>query len=151
MDVLTILRREHAQVKSLFREFEGIPADSQTSRERLSMKIMDELVAHDNAEERTLYEVLRARARNERERVKVLEAFAEHEVANDQIAKLRFMDVTGDEFTAKFAVLMESVERHVKDEEDNLHAIARELLDEKELDGLGLRFEQAKQSAIIEV
>lgn len=49
MEVLTILRREHAQVKSLFREFEGIPA-----------RVKD--VSHDNAEERTLYEVFRTRA-----------------------------------------------------------------------------------------
>jgi hemerythrin-like domain-containing protein len=151
VDVLTILRREHAQVKSLFREFEGLPPESKTSRERVSMKITDELVAHDNAEEHTLYDVLRRRARNSEERLKILEAFAEHEVAADQIAKLRGMDVTDDEFTARFKVLMESVEHHVKDEEENLHEIARELLDEKELDDLGRRFEDAKKRAMVEV
>lgn len=151
MDVLTILRREHAQVKSLFREFEGIPPESKSSRERVSMKIMDELVAHDNAEEHTLYGVLRERARNGEERLKILEAFAEHDVAGDQIAKLRMMDVTDEQFTAKFTVLMETVEHHVKDEENHVHAIARELLDEKELDELGRRFQDAKQRAMVEV
>jgi hemerythrin-like domain-containing protein len=150
VDILGLIKRDHNEVKALFKEFEGLGPNAKVSRTKLAKKIMDELVKHDKAEEQTLYSMLKERLSDSDERVKLLEAYTEHEMASALIGKLHAIDDAGDEeFTAKFQVLHEAVAHHIKEEEGNVHKIAREVLEKDELNDLGPKFERAKTSVTV--
>lgn len=148
MDVLAIIKRDHAQVKALFKEFEALSPSAVAARAKLAKKITEELAAHDQAEEATVYGALRERLRgseDREDRIKVLQAFEEHAAADELIHKLRATDPKEDDFIARFAVLRESVEQHIKEEEGHVHKIARATLGPPELEELGSRFQDAKK------
>lgn len=148
-DVLELIRRDHAHVKELLREFDALGVDATVSRAKLGKKIVEELVAHDRAEEATVYGVLRERARERGERIAILQAYAEHEAAEDLVHKLLSTDPKDDDFVAKFAVLRHGVERHIKEEEGRVHPIARSQIPPDELEELGTRFEEAKKQVAV--
>jgi hemerythrin-like domain-containing protein len=50
-----------------------------------------------------------------------------------------------EQWTAKFTVLKEQIERHVKEEEDEMFPKARKVLSEEEAETLGARLEEAKE------
>lgn len=151
MDVLTLIKHDHAQVKALFKEFEALSPSAVAARTRLAKKITEELSAHDQAEEATVYGALRERLQGSEERedrLKVLQAFEEHAAAADLIHKLHATDPKEDDFVARFAVLRESVEQHIKEEEAHVHKIARATLSPADLEDLGSRFQDAKKHAM---
>jgi hemerythrin superfamily protein len=145
VDILGVIKREHNEVKGLFKEYEALGPRAKAMRTKLTQKIMNELVAHDEAEEKTLYTRLKQRARESADRIMVLEAYTEHSMASELISKLQRMDAADEEFIAMFEVLHESIERHIKDEEGHVHKIAKALLEKDELDELALQFEEAKK------
>lgn len=149
MDILGLIKRDHAEVKAMFKEFDGLSPSAKATRGKLGKKIMEELLAHDRAEEETLYSLLRERVRGAEERIKVLEAFEEHGLASDLIGKLEETDAKDEGFIAKMDVLRESVEHHIKDEEGVVHKIARAVLDKEELNELAPRFEEAKKHVAV--
>lgn len=145
MDILALIKKDHAEVKALFKEFEEMSEGAKASRAKLAKKITEELHAHDQAEEATLYGMIRERAREHEERIKVLEGYEEHAMAADMIGKIDQTDPKDETYVAKMDVLREAVEHHIKEEEGQIHKIARKLLSKEELDELGPRFEAAKQ------
>jgi len=145
VDVLTLIKRDHAEVKAMFKEFAGLSNNAKSSRTKLAKKIIEALVAHNRAEEETAYAAVRERVKSADDRIKVLEGYEEHGVANDLIAKIEVTDLKDDNFVARMDVLRESVEHHIKEEESVIHKIARSVLDKEELNELGARFEEAKQ------
>jgi hemerythrin superfamily protein len=145
LNVLTLIKRDHAEVKKLFDEFQGLGERANSSRGKLAKKIMEQLVAHDHAEEQTVYSPTRERVRDFEERTTVLEAFEEHAVASDMIEKLERLDPADETFVAKMDVLIEAVRHHIKEEEGQVHKIVRSVFDAQELEEMGSRFEEAKK------
>jgi len=144
-----MIKTDHNEVKALFKEYESLDADEAIGRHNLATKIMEELVKHDEAEEQTLYATLKERLSDTDDRVKVLEGYEEHAMASDLIKKLKKLPSADEDFTAKFAVLHEAVEHHIKDEEGKIHKVAREVLERDELDQLGSRFQEAKKRVTV--
>jgi hemerythrin-like domain-containing protein len=145
LDILTLIKRDHDDVKALFDEFQGLGERATVSRAKLAKKIMDELKAHDHAEEQTLYTPTRERVRDTEERTKVLEAFEEHAVAADVIQKLEKLDVSDETYVPKMEVLIEAVRHHIKEEEGRVHKIVRQLFEADELKTMAPAFEEAKE------
>lgn len=151
MDVLELIKHDHAQVKALFKEFAALSPSAVAERTRLARKITEELSAHDQAEEATVYGALRERLHGSEERedrLKVLQAFEEHAAAEELIHKLQSTDPKEDEFLARFAVLRESVEQHIQEEEARVHGIAEATLTPADLEDLGGRFQESKKHAL---
>ena len=144
-----MIKTDHNEVKALFKEYESLDADEAIGRHNLATKIMEGLVKHDEAEEQTLYATLKERLSDTDDRVKVLEGYEEHAMASDLIKKLKKLPSADEDFTAKFAVLHEAVEHHIKDEEGKIHKVAREVLERDELDQLGSRFQEAKKRVTV--
>lgn len=146
MDILTLIKRDHDEVKALFKEFEETSDRAKSTRAKLANKIIDMLDVHTRVEEHVFYDPLRERTKGGSEdRTKILEAFEEHGLARDMIGKIEETDAKDETYVAKMDVLREAVEHHIKEEESQVFKVARALLEKEELNEMGTRFAEEKQ------
>jgi hemerythrin superfamily protein len=125
MDLYGLLKEDHEKVKSLFEELEKTGDKAVKKREELFSRLKTELTIHANAEEKFYY----PRLKDEKEsRDTTLEAFEEHKVAKRLLKELEAMPKEGDEWAAKLKVLMENVEHHIKEEENELFPQSKKVL-----------------------
>lgn len=144
MDAIALLKKDHAEVKKLFRHLlDEEPSPAQT--EVLFHKLRRELSIHADIEEQLFYPTLRERNPDLSE--DVLEALEEHHIAKVTLNELEKMSVEDERFCAKLAVLREAVLLHVKEEERSLFPKLRKELEKAELDDMGRMLAQAKRVA----
>ncbi|MBV8223251.1 MAG: hemerythrin domain-containing protein [Candidatus Eremiobacteraeota bacterium] len=147
MDILSVLKEEHRTVAGMLDEVQQCePEDARI--DELASTIESELTAHAALEERLFYPELRDRADEVDERVDVFEAYTEHELVKHLLALLKSGRKRDELFKAELLVLGESVKHHVREEESTIFSMARELLDEDELDELGEKWQRAKQRLV---
>ena len=144
MDILSIIKQEHRTVAAMLDEIKDCQPEDERIDE-LARTIEKELSAHLAVEERLFYSQLRDRVEDEDEQVDMFEAYTEHEVAKHLMELLQSGRKRDEQFKAELLVLGESVKHHVQEEESKVFSIARELMDEDELEDLGERWEKAKQ------
>jgi hemerythrin-like domain-containing protein len=77
----------------------------------------------------------------------VLESYEEHHVADVLVMELSMMKPTDERFTAKTTVLIENVEHHIDEEEQEWFPEVRAGLSRKTLQELGAEMLQAKKKA----
>jgi hemerythrin superfamily protein len=135
MDAITLLKKQHAEVKDLFVQFRkaAAPARQQTIFE----EIADNLAAHCEIEEKLFYPAV---FREDTES-QVKEAVEEHLSAKRVIADLLAMDPSNSQYTAKVKVLSDLIEHHVTEEHEELFPKVRGDLPSKELKELGAQME----------
>lgn len=119
-DAIAILKKDHDTVKELFSQFKK--TDSMSEKKRIATQAIMELRIHATIEEELFYPALRGR--DEVDQDLLNESDEEHHVAKLLIAELIQM-TTEDHFEAKFTVLAENIEHHVKEEENDLFPQAR--------------------------
>jgi hemerythrin superfamily protein len=132
-DAVTLLEKDHAAVEKLFRRFERTRAPAE--RKRLSERIVRELSIHAAIEEQLVYPQLRRRL-DGREAL-VLVALEEHHLAKVALAEIEKVPAADERLAPKMHVLIESVRRHVREEERVLFAEMRRKLSADELGELG--------------
>lgn len=146
MDAIALLKRDHAEVKKLFRHLlDEDPSPAQT--EVLFDKLRRELSIHADIEEQLFYPTLRER--NPDLSDDVLEALEEHHIAKVTLGELGKMSVEDERFIAKLTVLREAVMMHVKDEEKSLFPKLRKMVQKAELEEMARMLAQAKRVAPI--
>ena len=74
----------------------------------------------------------------------MLEALEEHGIVKSLLAQLKKMKPEDETFDAKVTVLIESVEHHAGEEEDEMFPDAEKELGEAKLKELGARIEKRK-------
>lgn len=119
-DAIVILKSDHDKVKQLFNDFKK--AESMDEKKAIATEAITELRIHATIEEELFYPALRGREEVEQDLLD--ESDEEHHVAKLLIAELITM-TTEDHFVAKFTVLAENIEHHVKEEEGELFPQAR--------------------------
>jgi hemerythrin-like domain-containing protein len=144
MDAISLLKRDHAEVKELFEQAESLSERASASRGKLREKIARALDLHTKIEEEIFYPAFRSRAEDSEEREKILEAFEEHAVAKMLLGELESLDPADETFQPKLMVLAEAVRHHIKEEEGKIFKMARRLFDRDELTELGEKLETAK-------
>ncbi len=122
-DAIALLKQDHANVKAMFKEFEGLGDRAFASKKKLADKICLELTRHATAEEEIFYPAIRAASKEAEDLVD--EATVEHASAKDLIAQLGEMDPHDDLFDAKVKVLGEYIEHHVREEEGEIFPLAK--------------------------
>jgi hemerythrin-like domain-containing protein len=147
MDALSLLKKDHQEVKSLFKEVEELGDRATSSRAKLFTKIDEALTLHAKLEEQLFYPELKKRAPNNEEREKVLEAFEEHAIVKTLLGELEELDPKDETYRAKLQVLTESVEHHIKEEESDIFKLARQVLDADELESIGEGMLREKEAA----
>jgi hemerythrin superfamily protein len=125
---------DHQVVASLFEDFE------ETGQAAYIGQIIDQLAAHDDAEQQALYP-LAALVLDDADLLD--QAVAAHAAVKLQIDHLRSLE--GQPFLDEVAVLKQMVEAHVADEEERLLPALQEAATDAQLDELGGRILQAKQ------
>lgn len=137
-DVVDKIEHDHREVEQMFAEFKS------SHDKRLALKICDELDKHTKAEDSAVYPVFDEELSNEHD--KVQEASGEHKEARQLIGRIRNTD---DEthLADLMTQLEQAIQHHVSEEEREMLPKARQELPAEELDELGERFEEAKQSA----
>jgi hemerythrin superfamily protein len=151
VDAITLLKRDHANVKELFAQVDELGDRADASRKKLFRKIDTELTVHSRIEESIFYPAFKQRADESDEVQEVLEAYEEHALVKTLIGELEDLDPKDETYRPKLTVLNELVDHHVKEEEGTLFKMARQLFDKDELNELGDRLSAAKDRELVEV
>lgn len=145
MDALTLLKEDHDTVRSMFEQFRTAAENGDQSKIKdLAGQIFHELEVHTEIEERIFYPAVRDAGGGELDDL-TDESNEEHHVVDLLIAEVRGMSPSDDRFKAKMTVMMENVEHHAKEEEDEMFPKVRELMDESRLQDLGAQLQEEKQ------
>ena len=111
-DAVNMLKEDHEKVKDLFKQFEKAQS---AKKEQLADQIDLELRVHSMIEEEILYPALR-----DIDKEIVAESFEEHGVIEQLLDELATLDLSEDQFEAKFKVMQENVEHHIEEEEGQM-------------------------------
>jgi len=148
MDVISLLKKDHAEVRALFKEADGLSDKAIAAREKLFAQIAPALKAHAEAEETLFYPALKAKTKPATEpRDEVLEAYEEHAIVKTLISQLERLDPKDESYKAKLQVLGEAVDHHATEEETEMFKQARQLLTKDELAELGEQVQALKDRA----
>src|SRR5437762_2620668 len=99
MDVLSILKNDHDEVKTLFTRFEDTARKDHEKKSQLFEQIRRELTAHSKAEEEIFYPALKAL--NGDGRKLVSEALKQHKDVDNLLIQLSRMTDADDKFDDK--------------------------------------------------
>ncbi len=137
MNAIELLKQQHKKVKSVLEKAAEGKLDSKEAK-----KAADELVAHMVIEEHVFYPRVRQLMKD-----LINESFEEHTVARFALA--RCLTARGDEqVKARFTVLKELIEHHVKEEEEEMFPKVQKDVSAEELERLGERMEAMFEKAV---
>ena len=146
-DVIEVLEHDHREVEEMFTELESLRgASNEEERERrkeLAEQVTIELVRHSVAEEVLVYPKVESEVSEE----EAEHARDEHAEAEETLQRLEKLDANDPAFDDELATLMEEIRHHIEDEEGQMFAHMRQVIDEDELRTLGERVEAFKKVA----
>jgi hemerythrin-like domain-containing protein len=146
-DAITLLKDDHKQIKRLFREFEQAGERATKTKGSLVEKIIEALTVHTYLENEVMYpEVRKLLPELEDD---VLESYEEHHVADVLCVELSTLSPDHERFEAKATVLIESVEHHIAEEEQDWFPKVREGLGRKQLQEIGEQMLALRKTAPI--
>ena len=119
MDAIQMLKKDHKEVKALFKEFERFRGRAGKKQQPVVTQICQALTVHAQIEEELVYPVFKE-LRSQDIKDLVREAAEEHKLAKTLIGELTTLSPTDEQYEAKVTVLREYIQHHVKEEEDEL-------------------------------
>lgn len=138
-----MLKEQHDEVRSLFKEYEGSGEGAHAERKKLIDEACQKLEVHAELEERIFYPACRE-LEDEDARKMVGESLEEHLIVKRLIQELKGLKGTDEKFESKATVLKESVEHHADEEEKDLFPEAEKEFDDDRLRELGSEMEALK-------
>ncbi|MFO0753149.1 MAG: hemerythrin domain-containing protein [Thermodesulfovibrionales bacterium] len=146
MNIFELLKNDHEKALNLFDELEGMQGEPGRIKGGKADAVFDrlkqELEIHMMGEEEFFYSVLKE---EESTRSTILESYEEHHVARLLLGEMASMQ-KDEQWMAKLAVLRESVEHHIEEEEGELFEDARNVIDEKKAEEIGRRMADMKKA-----
>jgi len=146
-DVIEILEHDHREVEQMFTELEslrGAPTEEQKARRKdVTEQVTIELVRHSVAEEVLVYPLVEDKVSAE----EAEHARKEHAEAEETLQRLEKLDADDPGFDDELATLMSEIRHHITDEEGEMFAHMRQVIDPEELRKLGARVEAFKKVA----
>ncbi|MEO6334119.1 MAG: hemerythrin domain-containing protein [Pyrinomonadaceae bacterium] len=132
-DAIELLKADHRKVEALF---ERVKANEDGNNSATFKKIKDELDVHAHVEEVIFYPHLLEKGDKDLKKI-VREGIEEHGQVKDLLAQLANLPGTSPTFKAKITVLMENVEHHVEEEEDEMFKMVEDQIPDETLQRLG--------------
>jgi len=146
-DVIEILEQDHREVEEMFAELESLRGasteEAQERRKAVTEQVTIELVRHSVAEEVLVY----PKVENQVSAEEVEHARKEHAEAEETLQRLEKLDADDPAFDDELATLMGEIRHHIEDEEGEMFAHMRRVMDRDELRKLGGRVEAFKKVA----
>jgi hemerythrin superfamily protein len=144
-DAIVMLKNDHRQMKRLFREFERAGDNAVKAKGAIVDRILEALTVHTYIENEGMYPAVREMLPDLED--DVLESYEEHHVADVLCMELAAMAPDNERFDAKVTVLIENVEHHIEEEEDEWFPKVREGLGRKRLQQIGADMERLRAKA----
>ena len=146
-DVIEILEHDHREVEQMFAELESLRGasteEAKARRKDLADQVTIELVRHSVAEEVIVYPQVEEKVSAE----EVEHAREEHAEAEETLHRLEKLDPDDPAFDDELSTLMSEIRHHIEDEEGEMFAHMRQVIDADELRTLGQRVEAFKKVA----
>ena len=142
MDALELLTADHNRVRGLFARFQAAEGENDAQAARLAEKIFTELDVHTNIEEQLFYPMVTKL--NEEIHDLVTEGLEEHHVVDSLMEEIKGLTPSDEHWAAKMKVLIENVEHHAEEEEEELFPKVRKAMDENARTELGRQLEARK-------
>ena len=144
-DAIVLLKAEHQEIRKAFRAFEKAGPRAESRKGQLVDRIIELLTIHTYLENEVMYPRVRALLPDLED--DVLESYEEHHVADLLVMELAAMKPSDERFDAKTTVLIENVEHHMHEEEDEWFPQVREGLGRKQLQEIGAEMIEKRQKA----
>ncbi len=143
MDALSLLTADHNRVRGLFARFQSAEEEKDTAQMmELAAKIIVELEVHATIEEEIFYPAIQGA--DEELKDTVDEGIEEHHVAKTLMEEIKTLTPEDDAWAAKMKVLIENVEHHASEEEEEMFRETRKNFDKAALEELGVQLEARK-------
>jgi iron-sulfur cluster repair protein YtfE (RIC family) len=144
-DAIVLLKDEHKEIRKAFRAFEQAGHDAFVAKGRLVDRMIELLTVHTYLENEVMYPRVRELLPELED--DVLESYEEHHVADVLVMELSTMKPDDERFTAKTTVLIENVEHHMKEEEEEWFPQVRSGLGRKQLQQIGAEMAKRRKKA----
>jgi hemerythrin-like domain-containing protein len=131
MNSLTLLRKDHREVKDLLKQAED--ADT-AQKQKIFEQIKGELQVHEAIEEEIFYPALKEHPKTKE---LALEAYEEHHVVDQVMSELEVLSPDDETWDAKFSVMEENLKHHINEEEREMFEQAQKVFSDEELEQLG--------------
>jgi hemerythrin-like domain-containing protein len=146
-DVIEILEQDHREVEQMFAELESLRGaateEAKSRRKTVTEQVTIELVRHSVAEEVLVYPQVEKKVSAE----EAEHAREEHAEAEETLQRLEKLDADDPAFDDELATLMAEIRHHIEDEEGEMFARMRQVMDPDDLRKLGGRVEAFKKVA----
>ncbi|MCZ4538458.1 hemerythrin domain-containing protein [Gordonia terrae] len=130
---------------ALFRDFRSQGDNAVKTKGKIVDKIIEALTVHTYIENEVMYPEIRKRVPDLED--DILESYEEHHVADVLVVELAALSPDNERFDAKTTVLIENVEHHIEEEEDEWFPKVREALSRKELREIGEEMLRRREKA----
>ena len=144
-DAIVLLKEDHQEIKRAFRAFENAGEESEKRKGELVDRMIELLTVHTYIENEVMYPRVRELLPELED--DVLESYEEHHVADVLVMELANMKPSDERFDAKTTVLIENVEHHIDEEEDEWFPQVREGLGRNQLQEIGEEMLEARKKA----
>jgi hemerythrin-like domain-containing protein len=144
-DAIVLLKNEHREIRKSFRAFEDAGPRAEARKRQLVDRIIELLTIHTYLENEVMYPRVRELLPELED--DVLESYEEHHVADVLVMELSAMKPSDERFDAKTTVLIENVEHHMTEEEDEWFPKVRAGLGRKQLQEMGAEMIDKRKKA----
>ena len=142
MDALELLTADHNRVRGLFTRFQAAEGENDAQAARLAAKIFEELEIHTKIEEEIFYPAVTKL--NDEIHDLVTEGCEEHHVVDELMSEAKGLTPSDEAWAAKVKVLIENVEHHAEEEEQEMFPKIRQAMNDDARSELGQRLEAGK-------
>ena len=136
-NAITMLKSDHATIKRLCKELNNTGDRAVKERERLVNEIERVLKTHAQIEEEVFYPAFLEKTEGTEAEDMFYEAAEEHHVVDMVLPALKAANPKSKEFEAKGKVLLDLLEHHIKEEEEEMFVKSRKVFTDKQLRELG--------------
>lgn len=139
-NAIALLKADHETVQEMFDRVKAAPRRDHSATFK---KIKLELDAHAHIEETIFYPRLLRSGESDLKKI-VREGIEEHGQVKTMLASLARLKGTSPTFKARLQVLIENVEHHVKEEENEMFPLVERQFEREQLEALGALMKKEK-------
>lgn len=137
MNVLNHIKEEHKKFRGLIASIESAKGDK---KKELFRELYAEISGHHEAEEHVVFPLVREKAKSKNDEI-VMEMIEEHSLGSYQFSVLEKTAIGNETWDAKFSVLKEVLDHHMKEEEGEFIPLAKKVIPEEKLANIMDEFE----------